>query len=401
MKKFKYIAYNLDHKKYTGFYFANDEQHLRTLLSQQQLFLISCKEVSDKSPSAFFSLSGKVKMKEITYFCRQLAIMINSSIELINCLEILKNQVFSKYFKQILERVYEDVQTGMLLSEAMSKHKKVFPEFLRNMVYVGEMSSSLEKVLDNIAEYYESEMRTKSKIKSALVYPITLAVLTVAILALMMILVVPTFRNSLGSMEIDMPALTMAIFNISDFVTQNFLTLFGGIIGFIVLIKLLGKTNSGRLFFDTLAMKISFTKRYQVAKTTSIFARSFGLLLASGMHIVDAMEVVQKILGNKYIEKKFEQATEAVRGGVSLTKAIEDMQVFPPMLLQMVSVGEKTASLDDSLLRTSGYFDEELSHALSSMMSLIQPVLMSVMGISIGVIFLAVYSPMLSIMGNI
>ena len=401
MKKFKYTAYNLDHKKYTGFYFANDEQHLRTLLSQQQLFLISCKEVSDKSPSAFFSLSGKVKMKEITYFCRQLAIMINSSIELINCLEILKNQVFSKYFKQILERVYEDVQTGMLLSEAMSKHKKVFPEFLRNMVYVGEMSSSLEKVLDNIAEYYESEMRTKSKIKSALVYPITLAVLTVAILALMMILVVPTFRNSLGSMEIDMPALTMAIFNISDFVTQNFLTLFGGIVGFIVLLKLLGKTNTGRLFFDTLAMKISFTKRYQVAKTTSIFARSFGLLLASGMHIVDAMEVVQKILGNKYIEKKFEQATEAVRGGVSLTKAIEDMQVFPPMLLQMVSVGEKTASLDDSLLRTSGYFDEELSHALSSMMSLIQPLLMAVMGISIGVIFLAVYSPMLSIMGNI
>ena len=401
MKKFKYTAYNLDHKKYTGFYFANDEQHLRTLLSQQQLFLISCREVSDRGPNAFFSLSGKVKMKELTYFCRQLAIMINSSIELINCLEILKNQVFSKYFKQILERVYEDVQTGMLLSEAMAKHKKVFPEFLRNMVYVGEMSSSLEKVLDNIAEYYESEMRTKSKIKSALVYPITLAVLTVAILALMMILVVPTFRNSLGSMEIEMPALTMAIFNISDFVTQNFLTLFGGIVGFIVLLKLLGKTNSGRLFFDTLAMKISFTKRYQVAKTTSIFARSFGLLLASGMHIVDAMEVVQKILGNKYIEKKFAQATEAVRGGISLTKAIEDMQVFPPMLLQMVSVGEKTASLDESLLRTSGYFDEELSHALSSMMSLIQPLLMAVMGISIGVIFLAVYSPMLSIMGNI
>ena len=401
MKKFKYTAYNLDHKKYTGFYFANDEQHLRTLLSAQQLFLISCKEVSDRGPSAFFSLTGKVKMKELTYFCRQLAIMINSSIELINCLEILKNQVFSKYFKQILDRVYEDVQTGMLLSEAMAKHKKVFPEFLRNMVYVGEMSSSLEKVLDNIAEYYESEMRTKSKIKSALVYPITLAILTVAILALMMILVVPTFRNSLGSMEIEMPALTMAIFNISDFVTQNFLTLFGGIIGFILLMKLFGKTNSGRLFFDTLSMKISFTKRYQVAKTTSIFARSFGLLLASGMHIVDAMEVVQKILGNKYIEKKFAQATEAVRGGISLTKAIEDMQVFPPMLLQMVSVGEKTASLDESLLRTSGYFDEELSHALSSMMSLIQPLLMAVMGISIGVIFLAVYSPMLSIMGNI
>lgn len=401
MKKFKYTAYNLDHKKYTGFYFANDEQHLRTLLSQEQLFLISCKEVSDKGPSAFFSLTGKVKMKELTYFCRQLSIMINSSIELINCLEILKGQAFTKYFKQILERVYEDVQSGMLLSEAMAKHKKVFPEFLRNMVYVGEMSSALEKVLDNIADFYESEMRTKSKIKSAMVYPITLLVLTIAILALMMILVVPTFRNSLGAMDIEMPALTMAIFNLSDFVSQNILTIAGGVVGFILLIKLLGKTNSGRLFFDTLAMKISFTRRYQIANTTSVFARSFGLLLASGMHIVDAMEVVQKILGNKYIENKFAQATEAVRGGVALTKALEDMQVFPPMLLQMVNVGEKTASLDDSLLRTSGYFDEELSHALSSMMSLLQPLLMAIMGISIGVIFLAVYSPMLSIMGNI
>lgn len=401
MKKFKYTAYNLDHKKYTGYYFANDEQHLRSLLSSDQLFLISCKEVSTAGPSAFFSLTGKVKMKEITYFCRQLAIMINSSIELINCLEILKGQAFTKYFKQILERVYEDVQSGMLLSEAMAKHKKVFPEFLRNMVYVGEMSSALEKVLNNIADFYESEMRTKSKIKSAMVYPITLLVLTIAILALMMILVVPTFRSSLGAMDIEMPALTMAIFNISDFVTQNILAIVGGVLGFIVLIKLIGKTSGGKLFFDTLAMKISFTKRYQVAKTTSVFARSFGLLLASGMHIVDAMDVVQKILGNKYIANKFATATEAVRGGVSLTKALEDMKVFPPMLLQMVSVGEKTASLDDSLLRTSGYFDEELSHALSSMMSLLQPLLMAIMGISIGVIFLAVYSPMLSIMGNI
>ena len=401
MKKFKYTAYNLDHKKFTGFYFANDENHLRTLLSQEQLFLISCKEVSGRGPSAFFSLTGKVKMKELTYFCRQLAIMINSSIELITCLEILKGQAFTKYFKQILERVYEDVQSGMLLSEAMEKHKKVFPNFFRNMVYVGEMSSSLEKVLDNIAEYYESEMRIKSKVKSALVYPITLLILTVAILVLMMVLVVPTFRASLGSMDIEMPALTMAIFNLSDFVTQNILTIFAVVLGVIVLIKLLGKTQDGRLFFDTLSMKISFTKRYQVAKTTSVFARSFGLLLASGMHIVDAMEVVQKILGNKYIEKKFAAATEAVRGGVSLTKALENMQVFPPMLLQMVNVGEKTASLDDSLLRTSGYFDEELSNALGAMMSLLQPLLMAVMGISIGVIFLAVYSPMLSIMGNL
>lgn len=398
MKKFKYTAYNLDRKKFTGYYFANDEEHLRLLLSQQQLFLLSYKVVSDKTPNAFFSVSGKIKMKEITHFCRQLAIMINASIELINCLESLKNQSYTKHFKQILEMIYEDVKSGKLLSSAMEKHKKVFPNFFRNMVYVGEMSSSLEKVLENIADYYENESRTKSKIKSAMIYPIVLAVMTLGILVLMMLVVVPTFKQSLGEMDVDMPALTTIIFRISDFVAQNWMYLFLGLVAVIVLLKLFAKTKPGRLMFDTISVKFPLTKRYQQAKATAVFARAFGMLLSSGMHIVEAMEVVQRILGNKYVEKKFEIATEQVRNGESLTKALENMHIFPPMLIQMITVGEKTASLDESLLRTCQYFEDELTNALSALTSLLQPVLMIVMGLSIGVIFLAVYSPMLSIM---
>lgn len=398
MKKFKYTAYNLDRKKFTGYYFANDEEHLRLLLSQQQLFLLSYKVVSDKTPNAFFSVSGKIKMKEITHFCRQLAIMINASIELINCLESLKNQSYTKHFKQILEMIYEDVKSGKLLSSAMEKHKKVFPNFFRNMVYVGEMSSSLEKVLENIADYYENESRTKSKIKSAMIYPIVLAVMTLGILVLMMLVVVPTFKQSLGEMDVDMPALTTIIFNISDFVAQNWMYLFLGLVAVIVLLKLFAKTKAGRLMFDTISVKFPLTKRYQQAKATAVFARAFGMLLSSGMHIVEAMEVVQRILGNKYVEKKFEIATEQVRNGESLTKALENMHIFPPMLIQMITVGEKTASLDESLLRTCQYFEDELTNALSALTSLLQPVLMIIMGLSIGVIFLAVYSPMLSIM---
>ena len=401
MKKFKYTAYNLDRKKFTGYYFANDEEHLRALLSEQNLFLVSSMQVADKSPNGFFTFSGKVKMKEITHFCRQLSIMINSSIELVTCLDILKNQSFSKYFKQILEMIYEDIKSGMLLSQAMEKHKKIFPNFFRNMVYVGEMSSSLEKVLQNIADYYENEGRIKSKVKSAMVYPIMLLVMTVAILILMMVLVVPTFRSSLGGLDIEMPALTTAIFNLSDFVAANWLYIILGIVAIWLLIKLYKRTDSGKYFFDSLKMQIGIIRRYQIAKVTSIFARGFGMLLASGMHVVDAMEVVQKVLDNKYVEKKFAKATEQVREGVSLSTALENMDIFPPMLLQMVGVGERTASLDDSLLRTCAYFDEELSNALSALTSLIQPILMMFMGVSIGIIFLAVYSPMLSIMENI
>ena len=391
----------MDRKKFTGVYFANDENHLRTLLSEQQLFLISYKAVTDKTPNSFFSLTGKVKMKEITHFCRQLAIMINASIELIHCLDSLKNQNYSKMFKQVLELVYEDVKSGKLLSQAMEKHKKVFPNFFRNMIYVGEMSSSLEKVLQNIADYYENESRTKSKIKSAMMYPLVLFLMTVAILVLMMLVVVPTFKQSLGAMEINMPALTSAIFNLSDFVAKNWMYIFLVLAGVIVFIKIISKTKGGKLFFDTLSIKFPLTKRYQQAKATAVFARAFGMLLQSGMHIVEAMEVTQKILGNKFVEKKFEVATDQVRNGVSLTKALENMQIFPPMLIQMITVGEKTATLDESLLRTCGYFEDELTNALTALTSLLQPVLMLIMGVSIGVIFLAVYSPMLSIMENL
>ena len=401
MKKYKYRAFNLERKKFSGVYFANNEDDLRAKLADQGLFLISYRAVADKSPNAFFSLTGKVKMKEITHFCRQLSIMINSSIELIGCLEILKEQSFSKFFKQVLEMVYEDVKSGKLLSQAMEKHKKIFPNFFRNMIYVGEMSSSLEKVLQNIADYYENESRTKSKVKSAMVYPIMLLVMTLGILVLMMLVVVPTFKTSLGEMEIEMPGITMAIFNLSDFIMQNWMMIFLVFAGVVLLFILLGKTNNGRFFFDMLGMKIGVIKRYKTAKVTAIFSRAFGMLLSSGMHIVDAMEVVQKILGNKYVEKKFAAATEEVRKGVSLTNALENMNIFPPMLIQMIAVGERTASLDETLLRTCGYFDDELQNSLNALTSMIQPILMLFMGVSIGIIFIAVYSPMLSIMQGI
>lgn len=401
MKKYKYTAIDIEKKKFSGIYLANSEEHLRTQLAEQNLFLTSYKVLSDKSPNMFFSLSGKISSKELTSFCRQLAIMITSSIELINCLEVLKNQSFTKYFRQILDMIYEDVKSGLLLSQAMEKHKKIFPQFFRNMVYVGEMSSSLDKVLVNVADYYENADKIRAKVKGAMIYPIILLCLTIGIIALMMLLVVPTFRDSLAVLEVEMPPLTLAIFNISDFVIQNWMYIVLGIVAVILFIKLIKKTNGGKYFFDTLAMKIGFIRKYQVAKVTSDFSRAFGLLLASGMNMVESMEVVEKIISNKYVAKKFRLAIEDVRKGVSLTRALEKMNVFPTMLLQMVLVGEKTASLDDVLLRSCSYFDEQLQNAINGLTALIQPVLMVIMGLSIGIMFIAVYSPMLSIMETI
>lgn len=401
MKKFKYVAINIDRQKFSGIYFADNEEHLRELLSEQQLFLISCKAIKDKSPNPFFSLTGKISIKELTAFCRQLSIMISSSIELINAIEVLKGQPFTKYFKQVLEMVYEDMKSGKMLSEAMEKHKKVFPEFFRSMVYVGEMSSSLDKVLLNVASYYETESRTRAKLKSAMVYPITLMVMMVGILAIMMIFVVPTFKASLSELEIDMPLITMAIFNASDYVVENWKMIFLILIGVIVLFKLWAKSKSGRKVVDAVKMQLPLLRRYEVAKVTAKFSRGFGLLIASGMTIVDSMEVIERVLDNKFVQKKFRQAIEDVRKGESLKDALGAMKVFPIMLIQMISVGERTASMSEVLLRSCDYFDEEVQNALNGMMAMVQPILMLVMGVLIGIIFIGVYSPMISIMENI
>ncbi|MBR4407320.1 MAG: type II secretion system F family protein [Clostridia bacterium] len=398
MKKYKYTAINIDRKKFSGILLAESEKDLQRQLSDMQLFLVSCKVVADKTPNPFFTLTGKISTKEITFFCRQLAIMINSHIELIKCLEILKEQSFSTYFKKIIALIYEDVKAGKLLSQAMEKHKKIFPEFLRNMIYVGEMSSSLEVVLVNIADYYEQEQKIKRKVKGALIYPITLLVMMVGIVAIMMVFVIPTFRQSLAEMEVEMPGLTLAIFNLSDWFISNWQMVFLGIVAVWLVLKLIKKTKGGRYFFDLLKIKCPIIKKYQISAVTSKFARGFGLLLASGMKMVEAMEVLNRVLGNKYVEKKFEVAIEEVRKGVPLTKALENMKIFPVMLIQMVGIGEKTASVDDVLMRSCGYFDQQLEASLSSVTSMIQPVLMLILGVVIGVMFIAVYSPLISIM---
>jgi len=401
MKKFKYTALNLQHKKFNGVFFAEDEAGLREYLSLNELYLVSFKEVSDKSPNPFFSLSGKVKQKEITSFCRQLSIMISAKIELINCLEVLKSQSYSSYFKNVLEIVYEDVKSGKMLYESLEKHKKIFPEFFRSMIYIGEMSSSLDKVLINIADYYENESKMKAKLKSALIYPSILVILILGVLVLMTLFVIPTFKSSFAELDVEMPALTLAIFNLSDFVKENWQLILLALALIVFLIYLFVKSKKGRLFVDTLKMKMPVIKKYQIAKVSSKFCRGFGLLIDSGMNIIDAMQTIEKVLGNEYVRNKFVEATEKVKNGKTLTDALDEMQVFPQILLQMVKIGERTANLSGVLIKSCDYFDGEVETTLNSVMALIQPTIMLLLGAVIAVVFVAVYSPILSLVQNL
>lgn len=402
MQKFKYTAVNLKKEKIKGTFIARDEKDLVVQLANQGLFLTSYAPYSGTTPSAFFTWgTGKVELKEITAFCREFSIMLNTHVPILDCLNILRKQQFSGYFKKIIKIIHEDVKSGMLLSEAIDKHEKVFPDFFRSMIYVGERSGKMDEVFNSLANYYERDAELRRKTKSALAYPIMLLVMTVGILILMFALVVPTFRETLGSLNVAPSGLTKAVFDIADFFKNywNIVVLAIMLLGITIFFVL--RTESGRYFFDWLNLKLPFIKTVQWNMITARFARGFALLLASGMDLNDALDAIDIVLGNRYMRRRFGEAAERVRQGTSMTVAFGQAKLFPPMMLQMITVGEKTASLDEVLTRSCNFFDTQVETSLNAVISKIQPIMLLIMGGIVATLFVAVYSPMLSIMNGL
>lgn len=402
MPTYKYVAVNLQKKKHRGIFIAEDENDLAVQLTKQNLYLVSASIYKGGTPSAFFTLgTGKVKLSELTTFCRQFSIMISTGIQLSNCIDSLKQQPYSAYFKSILQVISEDIKGGAMLSESLDKHKKVFPDFFRSMVHVGEASGKLDSVFVALADYYENDAAVKRKVKSALAYPMMLAMMTVGITIIMLAFVVPRFRKTLSTLDIKPEGITLAVYNISDFI----LTWWYLIVLLVILIVgglfLFLRTNTGKRVFDIFKIKCPLIGRVQINLITARFARAFSLLLESGMDLATALDTISIILGNRYVEERFNEAAEDVRHGVSLTNAFQKQNLFPQMLLQMLSVGEKTASLEDVLGRSCKFFDEQVESSLSSLTSKIQPTMLIIMGVVIGTLFIAIYSPMLSIMNGL
>jgi type IV pilus assembly protein PilC len=403
VQKFRYTAVNLQKQKIKGTFIANDEHDLAAQLAKQSLYLISAKAYTNDTPSAFFTLSvgSSVSLSELTTFCRQFSIMQNTGIPILDCLDILRNQSYSAYFRKLLQVIYEDVKSGLLLSDALDKHKKVFPHFFRSMVRVGELSGKMELVFASLADYYESDTAIKGKVKSALSYPMMLLAMTVGVVILMMLVVVPTFRSAMMQMDVQITGITKVVYDMSDFLLANWNLLLLGVAVAVMIVILVARTESGAFFFDKMKMHIPIVKTIQRNLLTARFARAFGLLLSSGMDLNAAMDAVEVIIGNRYIKQRFHEAAENVRRGMSLTVAFDTYKLFPQMMIQMITIGERTGTMDEVLMRSCAFFDNQVETSLNSMTAKIQPVMLVLMGGIIGTLFIAVYSPMLSIMTNL
>lgn len=399
MPTYKYVAVNMQKRKYKGIFIAEDENDLAVQLIKQNLFLVSSKVYKEGTPSAFFTMgTGKVKISEITTFCRQFAIMLSTGIQLLDCIDNLKHQPFTGYFRSILQVISEDVRGGMMLSQSLDKHKKVFPDFFRSMVHVGEASGKLDSVFVSLADYYETSASIKRKVKSAMSYPLILACMTVGIVILMLAFIVPTFRETLSSMDVEITGITRAVYGVSDFLLMWWPFLLLGVIVLAGATFLFLQTQTGKRAFDVFKVRCPMVGKVQTNMITARFARAFGLLLSSGMDLASALDTTSIIIGNIFVRERFDEAAEDIRQGVSLTNAFLKQNIFPRMMIQMLSVGEQTASLEQVLSRSCLFFDEMVETSLTSLTAKIQPIMLMIMGSVIAVLFIAVYSPMLSIM---
>jgi type IV pilus assembly protein PilC len=339
-----------------------------------------------------------VKPKDITIFARQFSTMINAGLSLTKCLSILGQQTESEGLRTVIAQVGKDVEAGQSLSDSMARHAKIFPPIMVNMVRAGETGGVLDEVLGRVADHFERDQQLKGKIKSAMTYPAAMGGLVLVILAAMMIFVVPVFQGMFASMGGQLPFATQILVDISTGIRglPGLFTLVG-VIGGTALFRWWKATDSGRLIWDTIKLRMPVFGPLVRKLALARFTRTFGTLVSAGVPILSALEIVGATSGNEVVSQAVKKIRSAIKEGETIAKPLSESPVFPSMLVQMIAVGEETGALDAMLNKVADFYDEEVSTAVEGLTSLIEPLMMASLGVVVGGIVIALYLPMFQV----
>ncbi|MBZ9688555.1 type II secretion system F family protein [Clostridium estertheticum] len=394
MITFKYKVMNHQGQKIEGTFKANSKNEVLAMIEDNNYYPIEIKETLEREQKDLFEAFSKVKTKDLYIFCRQFHTMINAGANISNTLDVLKKQAENKKLKKCLNEAHDDVQKGISLSEALGKHNDVFPDLLINMINTGEVSGNLDIIMSRMASHFEKENKINNQLKSAMVYPMVLAGLSVVVVVFLLTFIMPTFTGMFEGSGVPLPAPTRIVMGISKFIRTKWYILIVVIGGVVYGMKTYAKTPEGKLSLDGLKLKLPIIKDTTEKVIVSRFTRTLSTVLASGVPLVQALDVVQKVVGNKVAEKSLEVIKEKVLKGVSLGEAIGDESLFPVMLHSMIKIGEESGSLDDILDKTANFYDEELEASLKRLTTMIEPLMIIVMGVVIGFIVIAMMLPM-------
>ncbi len=401
MAKFSWQGTDRSGKKLKGDIEAPDEAALRAQLRKQGVLVDKVKErgkgldIEIKIPG----MQPRVTTKDLVVFTRQFATMIDAGLPLIQCLDILSNQQENVNFKKILLQVKEDVESGSTFADALKKHPNAFDELFVNLVAAGEVGGILDTILNRLAAYIEKAMKLKKQVKSAMTYPATIVGIATVVIGVILVFVIPAFEKMFADFGSALPMPTQVVISIRNFVQSYILVI---IVFFILLyfaFKKIYSTDKGRDVLDEFALKLPIfgvlIRKVAVAK----FTRTLGTMVSSGVPILDGLDIVSKTAGNRTVEKAINKVRQSISEGNTIAEPLAKSGVFPPMVCQMIAVGEQAGSIDTMLNKIADFYDDEVDDAVGNLTAMMEPLLMLFLGTTVGGLVIAMYLPIFKLAG--
>ena len=362
-------------------------------LRRQQVLATSIKSKAKDIEIKIPGFGGKVGERDLAIVTRQLATMIDAGLPLVQCLNILAQQQENKTFKKTLGDIQAAVEAGSTFSDALKKHPKVFSTLYTNMVEAGEAGGILDTILNRLAVYIEKSTTLKKRIKSAMFYPMTIVSVALVVVVFLLIYVIPTFQGLFANFGATLPLPTVIVLELSNFVRAYLLYMIGGGVGLIMGIRAYYKTAGGRRRIDGLMLQLPIVgpliRKVAVAK----FTRTLGTLVSSGVAILEGLDITARTAGNTVVEEAVQKARSAIAQGKTIAEPLQESKVFPPMVVQMIAIGEQTGALDRMLNKVADFYEEEVDIAVGTLTSLLEPLMVIFLGVVVGGVVIAMYLP--------
>ncbi len=383
----------------SGVMIGDSKDAVIAALRRQQIVVTTVKEKGKEIALPRFG--GGIKSKDLAVFTRQFSVMIDAGLPLVQCLDILGQQQDNKALQKILFQVRQDVESGSSLAEAMRKHPQAFDDLYVNMVAAGEAGGILDTILQRLSTYIEKAVKLKTQVRAAMIYPVS--VITIAVIVVYIILwkVIPVFASLFQGLGADLPFLTLWIVALSNFIGRFWWLIFMAVFGAIFAIRQYYQTETGRKHIDAILLKTPVLGIILRKVAVARFCRTLGTLLASGVAILESLDITARTSGNAIIEEAIMTVRKAVEEGKTLAEPLARTEQFPPMVCQMISVGEQTGAMDAMLSKIADFYEDEVDAAVEGMMKLIEPIMIAFLGVVIGTIVVAMYLPMFTLISKI
>ena len=396
MSTFAYVGRNRQGAVKKGELTAKTRDEAVDKLRKQQVVVTSLEEKSGMGGKFKFSLGSGLTDKDLVVFTRQFGTMINAGLPLIQCLDILSTQSENKVLRETVGDVKNSVEAGSTFSDALKRHPKVFDDLYVNMIHAGEVGGLLDTILTRLAKHIEKAMKLKGQIKSAMVYPTAIVGVAVIIISVLMVWVIPVFAQMFLEMsggKVGLPGPTQIVINVSNFFQSYWYAMGGAMVAAAIAIKRYYATVNGRVVIDRLLLKVPIVGDLIRKASVAKFTRTLGTLITSGVPLLEGLSICAKTSGNKVIEEALMNARVSISGGKTISEPLAKCNVFPKMVTHMIAVGESTGALDAMLGKIADFYEDEVDQAVETLTSLLEPIMMVVLGTIIGFIVIAMYLP--------